>query len=175
MKSKKIAYFISSKTIGATYHLTQLAKELQTNGNNYYTYITDTNEQMDNLLNDLSATGAAVKKIENLEQSSGRLSASFKCIKTIIHLKPDIIHSQSNHHLLISVLTKPFTKNKIIHTVHSFNNGRGGLKMFLNKVYLNVICKLFADRVVAPSRFVYDSFPSLKNKIKIIIHAFSSV
>lgn len=85
---QNICYFISSKDIGATYHLCQLATVLNQSEHFSYCFLSDSKEQTPGSLQKLKDSGACLKLFEGLEQKGKRLSAAWRCIKTIYQRRP---------------------------------------------------------------------------------------
>lgn len=161
-KNKKILYFASSKGIGFTSHLSDLA----INKTLYHKFIFISGEKCQ--------TPGAFEKLDALKVSRETIQTLDHSKKIIKHLtrfsaitkkhSPVIVHAQTNYQLLLASILKPYFGYKIIQTIHAFNNGKKGIKMALTKAYLNVMCKIFADKIIFQSKYVEDNFASLKYK-----------
>jgi glycosyltransferase involved in cell wall biosynthesis len=170
--SSVVFYFISSKGIGITYHLSEFATEIKKHGELNYHFLGDTKEQANGLIDKLKRSAVDFTLFEGLE-THNRLAAMFKCIVFLKRKKVKVLHTQSNFQLILAVIVKLMTNCKIIHTIHSFHNGTGGWKMKLNHLFLVFICRLFVKKVCVPSRFVYDSFSGLNKKRQLIYLGYS--
>ena len=161
-KCPKTLYFSSSRGIGFTYHLSEFACRIGSRKN--FLFVSGELEQFPGIFSKLDNSKVNRATISTLDTSKN-LQQHLRDLKLIIDdFKPQIIHTQTNYQLFIASLLKPFYKFKIIQTIHAFENGKGGLKMHLIKLYLTVMCIIFADKVFFQSSFVKKNFKSLLYK-----------
>lgn len=159
---RNLLYFSSSKKIGFTGHLSDLAPLLANAINTVF--ISGKTEQYPGIFKKLDGLNITRCTIETLDTSKN-LAAHLWGMSNILNRNtPHIVHSQTNYQLLIAAILKPLFNYKIIQTIHAFNNGKKGIKMALTKAYLNVMCKIFADKIIFQSKYIEDNFAGLKHK-----------
>lgn len=155
-------YFSSSRGIGFTYHLSELACRI--GGDKNFLFVSGEREQFPGIFIKLDNSQVNRTTIPSLDTSKKLWEHLQKLITIIKTFKPEVIHTQTNYQLLLISLLKPFYKFKIIQTIHAFDNGAGGIKMRLTKSYITSMCALFTDRVFFQSSFVKNNFKLLSRK-----------
>jgi len=153
-----------------TYHLSRLASTFHQQGNYRYLFLASDNEQSPGLIDGLLQQKVPLKLFKGLEskQYKSRLKGMLACLAFLRATNFKVLHTQSNFHLCLAILLKLFKRFELIHTIHSFHNGKGGIKMRLNKVFLHIVGQLFVSKLCVPSKFVFDSFPYLQDKTNIL-------
>lgn len=168
----KVLYFASSRNIGFTAHLSDFA--ITPSSRISFLYLSGEREQFPGVFKKLD--GAKIKReiIKTLDTSRNIQRHVFRLKKIIAQFRPKVVHSQTNYQLLLSAILKPFYGYKIIQTIHYFGNGSNSAGSFLVKLYLKVMCLLFADVVIFQSEYVGENFRILKRKSFTLPMGFSS-
>lgn len=157
----RVLYFASSKGIGFTYHLSDLANTLKSKD---ILFVSGEKEQFPGVFKKLDQAKAQRATINSLDTSKKIQHHIIHLAKIIKDFRPEAVHSQTNYQLLLAAILKPVFRYKIIQTIHAFNNGAGGIKQRLTKFYLISMCIFFANKVIFQSQYVENNFPKLKYK-----------
>ncbi|VVO95803.1 Glycosyltransferase Gtf1 [Pseudomonas fluorescens] len=157
----RVIYFASSKGIGFTYHFSDLANILKSKDT---LFISGEKEQFPGIFKKLDQAKVQRISINSFDTSKKIIRHAICLAKTIKQFRPEVVHSQTNYQLFLAATLKPFFRYKIIQTIHSFNNGAGGIKQLLTRYYLTFMCLLFANKVIFQSKYVESNFASLKSK-----------
>lgn len=162
MRDKKVLYFASSKGIGFTGHLSDLAVCAPKDGR--FVFVSGDKEQFPGTFKKLYEYSVCNEVVQGLDTKKSILKHCIGLASIIKKHNLKILHSQTHYQLLISSILKLFFNVKVIQTIHAFNNGRGGVAQALTKLYISIMCFCFVDKVIFQCNYVAKNFPLLKRK-----------
>ena len=82
----------------------------------------------------------------------------------------NIIHVQTNWQLALVMVASLAMRDrpKVVYTIHAYRNNEGVIKKWIAKSLIKSALTLFADKVFANCKMVYDEFKSLGPKLSIL-------
>jgi len=156
--AKKVLYFGSSKGIGLTYHLTAASKYFANLEDVDYTLLSGQREQFPGLFEKLKRDKVHNFVIDGIDEVWNFPLVYKLFLQYVKKEHIEIIHCQTNAHLLYGILAKMFYGCRIIYTIHSYRNGKSWLKSFIMSIFLSLTLNTFADLVITLSSRVKKHF-----------------
>jgi|GEM_PF-3503728 len=150
-KIKKVLFFGSSRGIGLTYHLAVASKYFSKLEGIDFTLISGNREQFPGLFDIVKQSNVKHITIEGIDEKNNffkRIGEFLKLVKTNHY---DIIHCQTNTHLLYAIVSHIFFGSKVIYSVNSYNNGSNKFVIFITSLIMSIVFKLFKVNVITLS------------------------
>ena len=165
----KVIFFASSYKIGLTGLLTEQACILNKQAGGNFLFISGEREQFPGLFNKLRDNNVTHKKIIGLDDHKDLFRIIKEFSQVVDQFEPDIVHTQTNWQLVISVIIKGFYRKKysIFYTVHGYRHNYKWRSLAARYI-IGLGLYLFADKIITSSSFLGNKFSFLKGRNEII-------
>ena len=154
-------YFGSSKGIGITYHLAIASKYFAKMKDIDFTLISGNKEQFDGLFDLLKKNNIRYKTVQDIDEISCFLRNIGAFLNFVKKEGFDVIHAQTNTHLMYCIIAKLFFKTKIIYTVHAFRHGKAKIISNIFSFFLSIVLNIFSDIVITQCTIVQKHFKKM--------------
>lgn len=158
VKMKKVLFFGSSKGIGLTYHLAIASKYFSKIEDIDFTLISGNKEQFPGLFNFVKTNNVKHITIEGIDEKQNFFKIIGEFLSLIKREQYDVIHCQTNTHLLYAIFAKIFNNHNILYSVNSYNTGSNKFIIFITSFLMSIVFNMFKIKVITLSSNTHKHF-----------------
>ena len=161
----RVIHVGSSYQMGLTSQETNLAISYEKFKDIKFFVLTGENEQFIGLRDRLKIADIRHVMIPGLDDHHDFIVLIKRLIKEIRLFKPNIVTVNTNWQLVLFGVARFFIKSKfkIVYTIHGYRHNHA-VKSRVAIVIISILLHIFANKIIAPSTFLKNKFPTLKRR-----------